>query len=288
MKALVTGASGQLGRACIGSAPAGWLVTGLSRGELDVTDAAAVASAVDSLAPDLILNAAAFTAVDRAESEADLAFAANRDGPHFLAREAAGRGIRIVHVSTDFVFDGRQSIPYRPGDRTAPLNVYGASKLAGEKAVLEAAPSALIVRTAWLYAAVGRNFLTTILGLMRRGGAIRVVADQIGTPTAATSLAAAIWRFVEQRATGVMHYTDAGVASWYDFAMAIAEEGLAAGILRDETAVTPISTAEYPTAARRPAFSVLDCAATWAMLGAPSPHWRQVLRSTLRAMEKPL
>jgi dTDP-4-dehydrorhamnose reductase len=285
LKALVTGGEGQLALAWAAAAPAGWTVTALSRSALDIADEAAVHAVMATEAPDLILNAAAFTAVDRAESEPDQAWRVNRDGAANVARAAAARGARLVHISTDFVFDGAASRPYRPDDRTAPLGVYGASKLAGEAAVLAAAPGALIVRTAWLYSPGGTNFLTTMLRLMAGGGEVRVVADQIGTPTSTASLATSLWGLIEAQASGVLHVTDAGVASWYDFAQAIAEEALAAGLLDAAPRVTPIATAQYPTPARRPAFSVLDKTLAWNLLGRPAPHWRASLRQVLAGMK---
>jgi dTDP-4-dehydrorhamnose reductase len=232
----------------------------------------------------VIVNAAAYTAVDRAEGESDLAFRINRDGADHLATAAREIGARLVHVSTDFVFDGRASRPYRPEDSTGPLNVYGASKLAGEQAVAAAAPDALIVRTAWVYGPSGGNFLATMLRLMASRTEIGVVADQIGTPTSTLTLASALWALAGGDARGTLHYTDAGVASWYDFATAIAEEAAATGLLARAPSVRPISTADYPTPAARPAFSVLDKSATFTLLGGPPPHWRAALRAVLARM----
>ncbi|HEY5072557.1 MAG TPA: dTDP-4-dehydrorhamnose reductase [Caulobacteraceae bacterium] len=284
MKALVTGGGGQLAKALVDTARPGWTVTAPTRADMDIDDGEAVTAALDFVRPDVIVNAAAFTAVDRAESEAEAAWRTNRDGAGRLADGAARIGARIVHLSTDFVFDGCSTSPYRPGDATGPLGVYGASKLAGEAAVLASGAQALIVRTAWVYAGSGRNFLTTMLRLMGEGAAIRVVADQVGTPTSAASLARALWALVDLRASGVMHFTDSGVASWYDFALAIAQEGYASGLLTARQVVTPIASADFPTPARRPAFSVLDCRATWTVLGGAPPHWRAGLRRTLNGM----
>jgi len=284
MKALATGGDGQLARAWAAAAPAGWTVTSLSRQRLDIGDEAAVSAAVARLGPDVILNAAAFTAVDRAEREPEEAWRVNRDGATHLARAGAEFGARVTHISTDFVFDGRSGRAYRPDDRPSPLGVYGASKLAGETAVLAAAPGALIVRTAWLYSRHGANFLTAMLRLMGQGAEVRVVADQIGSPTAAASLADTVWKLIEADASGVFHVTDAGVASRYDFALAIAEEALSAGLLSQAPRVVPITTGERPTSAARPAFSVLDSTQTWKELGHAAPHWRQSLRRVLAAM----
>lgn len=287
MKAVVTGAGGQVAKAWSAAAPPGWSVTGLSRAELDIGDGAAVERVIGAIAPDLVLNAAAYTAVDRAENEPDLAFAINRDGAGHVAATATRLGARLIHVSTDFVFDGSSGRPYRPDDAPGPLNVYGTSKLAGERAVAEAAPGALIVRTAWVYGPSGANFLATMLRLMAARAEIGVVADQIGTPTSTLTLARALWGLAEKEASGVTHFTDAGVASWCDFAQAIAEEALAAGLIDRAPVVRPIATADYPTAARRPAMSVLDCSAAYGLLGGPAPHWRVALRQVLAAMKPP-
>jgi dTDP-4-dehydrorhamnose reductase len=285
MKALVTGAGGQVARAWIAAAPAGWKVTAATRAELDIADGAAVEAMVARVKPDLILNAAAFTAVDRAESEPDMAFAANRDGAGHLAAAARRAGARFIHISTDFVFDGHGGRPYRPDDAAAPAGVYGASKLAGEAAVLAADPAALIVRTAWVYGPGGGNFLAAMLRLMANRPELEVVADQIGTPTSTLTLAAALWAFAATDARSVWHFTDAGAASWYDFAVAIAEEAVAAGVLKAAPPVKPIATTDYPTPAARPAYSVLDKSASFALLG-PAPHWRVALRAVLAEMRQ--
>jgi dTDP-4-dehydrorhamnose reductase len=284
MRALVTGADGQVAKAWVAAAPPTWAVTALSRSELDIGDEPAVQAAVARARPDVVLNAAAFTPVDLAESQADAAWRVNRDGAGCVARAAARLGARMAQLSTDFVFDGRSGEPYAPDAATAPLNVYGASKLAGEAAVLEAAPGALIVRTAWVYSGHGANFLTRMLGLMAQGGEVRVVCDQIGTPTSAATLAAALWRLIEREAHGVLHFTDAGVASWYDFAQAIGEEAFALGLLPGPPRVAPIATRDFGAPARRPAFSVLDKTLTWRILEAPPRHWRAALRDVLATM----
>jgi dTDP-4-dehydrorhamnose reductase len=183
----------------------------------------------------------------------------------------------MVHVSTDFVFDGTANRPYRPDATPAPLSVYGATKLAGEMAVQKAHPSALIVRSAWIYGATGGNFVRTMLKLMATRSEVRVIADQIGTPTHAAGLARAIWALDAAQAHGIFHWTDAGVASWYDFAVAIQEEAMALGLLATAVPVIPIPTEDYPTPARRPPMSILDKSTTWAITG-PARHWRQELR----------
>ncbi|HEY1562844.1 MAG TPA: dTDP-4-dehydrorhamnose reductase [Caulobacteraceae bacterium] len=285
MKVMLVGAAGQVGRALVDAAPTDWTLAALTRSDLDIGDEAAVARAVETIGPDLIVNAAAYTAVDRAESEPELAFQINRDGAGHLAAAAARRDARLVHLSTDFVFGGPAGRPYRPDDPTGPLGAYGASKLAGEKAVAATAPEALILRTAWVYGpAAGSNFLATMLRLMAARPELGVVADQLGTPTSTLTLAEAIWTMVGKEARGIWHFTDAGTASWYDFAVAIAEEAVAAGLLASAPPVRPISTEDYPTPARRPAYSVLDKTATFALLGAAAPHWRVALRAVLARM----
>ena len=277
MKVLLTGAGGQVGRALAATAPIGVSLVALGRDKLDISAPGAAARMVAEVAPDLILNAAAYTAVDRAESEPALALAINGTAVGRLAA-AAGSGTRLVHISTDFVFDGRASTPYTPTAATAPLSVYGRSKLAGEQA---AGVNALIVRSAWVYATEGANFVHTMLRLMRTRDEVRVVADQIGTPTFVRGLAETVWRLVNQGRTRIWHHTDSGQTSWHEFAVAIMEEALALGLLEKPVPVIPISTADYPTAARRPAYSVLDCTATTAALGEAAPHWRENLRAML-------
>lgn len=282
MKALITGAGGQLATALVASAPADVDVVLTGIDDLDITDAAAVRAAVDAHRPALILNAAAYTAVDKAESDEALAHAVNATAVGHLAEAARAAGARLVHVSTDFVFDGERGTPYPVDAPTAPLGVYGRTKLAGEEA---AGPDALIVRTAWVYAPTGGNFVRTMLRIMAANPQVRVVADQIGSPTYAPALARTLWALAEQGATGMYHYTDSGVASWYDFAVAIQEEAIALGLLDQAVPVIPITTADFPTPARRPSYSVLDKSKTFAALGGPAPHWREHLRIMMREIK---
>lgn len=286
MKVLVTGGEGQLGRALAETAPAWAEPVVLNRAALDISDAAAVDAACASIAPQLIINAAAYTAVDAAESHAALAYAVNAQGPRHLALAARAGGARLLHVSTDYVFAGEAQRPYSPGEPTAPLGVYGASKLAGEQEVIAVLPlRSLILRTAWVYAPTGKNFVRTMLRLMSERGHVRVVADQVGSPTAAHSLAGALWACAQQPAMhGIHHWTDGGVASWHDFAVGIAEEARALGLLARAVQVDPIGTAEYPTPARRPRYSVLDCSSTVAATGIQQLPWRTQLRRVLGAI----
>jgi dTDP-4-dehydrorhamnose reductase len=287
VKVLLTGSGGQLGRALLHTRPPEIELVAYSRSELDITDSHAVFQRVGAQRPHLIINAAAYTNVDRAEGERDLAQQTNVDGARHLAMAARSCESRLIHVSTDFVFDGGSSQPYRPDDAPHPLNVYGATKEEGERAVLAALPDSVILRTAWLYWREGLSFVSKMLAVMQARGAVRVVSDQVGTPTSAESLAVAIWRIASAtQVTGIHHWTDAGVASWYDFAVAIAEEAALLKLLTREVGVAPISSKEYPTAARRPAYSVLD-STSLRSLGITPVHWRVHLRRALRGMSAP-
>ena len=284
MKVLITGTGGQVGRSLIASAPATFDLVAAAHSDLDITNAGRVGEIVAAARPDLIINAAAYTAVDLAESEPEEAFAVNAAGAESLAAAAASHDARMIQLSTDFVFDGTRSSPYPPQAEPRPLSVYGKTKLAGEQAVLRRLPRASIVlRTAWIYAPSGRNFVLTMLRLMRQAKPIRVVADQFGTPTSADSIAAAVWALAARpECRGVYHWTDSGVASWYGFALAIAEEALGAGLLTRPPELKPITTDAYRTAARRPAYSVLDSRATVQATGLKPLHWRDRLRDVLR------
>jgi len=278
MKVLIVGGNGQLGKGLSRTAPDGVEIVSHDIDTLDITDAAAVNAAVRAVAPQVVFNAAAYTAVDKAESDEAAALAVNATAVGYLAQASRQAGARFVHVSTDFVFDGRSGVPYAPDAPTAPIGAYGRTKLAGEQA---AGADALIVRTAWVYAPNGGNFVRTMLRLMAERDEVRVVADQIGTPTYAPGLAAALWTMAAKGTCGTHHYTDAGACSWYDFAVAIQEEALAVGLLDRTVPVIPINAAEYPTPARRPHYSVLDKTSTFAVLGGPTPHWRENLRKMI-------
>ena len=287
-KALITGAAGQLGRELLATAPPGWVTVACSSTELDVTRPKAVADVLARERPELVVNAAAYTAVDAAEREPDLAEAVNARGAAHVAEGARQVGARLIHLSTDFVFDGSQGRPYLPEDQPCPLGVYGRTKLIGEREVIRLSTGeALILRTAWLYSARGRNFVLTMLGLMRERETLSVVSDQVGTPTWTRGLAEAIWAGAGRpEMRGIHHWTDAGTASWYDFAVAIQEEALALGLLTRPVSIRPLRTQDYPTAARRPLYSVLDKTVTWAALGRGAPHWRVNLREMLREVAR--
>jgi dTDP-4-dehydrorhamnose reductase len=283
VKALIVGSAGQVGRALQAMAPEGSVVIAPTKSDLDITDASAVDTLVASSKPDLIFNAAAYTAVDKAENEIDRARQINATAVGHLATACHTYGARLVHVSTDFVFNGIVSRPYAPDDAPQPLSVYGQTKYEGEQA---AGPMALIVRTAWVYATTGNNFVRNMLRLMAERDEVRVVADQISTPTYALSLAQTLWSLSTQGASGIYHFTDSGIASWYDFSIAIQEEALRLGLLSKAIPVIPISAEDYPTTARRPAFSVLDKTKTWKALGSTAPHWRVNLRAMLEDVKQ--
>lgn len=283
MKAVIVGAGGQLGRSLVAHAPSGVTLVALDRAGLDIADEAAVRNRIDKERPDLLFNAAAYTAVDKAETDEAAARAINARAVGLLADAAQAVGSGFVHVSTDFVFDGKAGSPYLPDARTSPLGVYGQTKLEGERL---AGNTALIVRTAWVYAPQGGNFVRTMLRLMAERPEVRVVADQIGTPTYAPALASALWHLAQNRIFGIHHYTDAGAASWYDFAVAIQEEALTLGLLQTAVPIVPIGTDEFPTPALRPSYSVLDKRSTYTHLGKPAPHWRENLRLMLKEIKE--
>jgi len=287
VRVLITGPSGQLGRALLESLPEGVQATGLDRKSCDLANPAQSRAIVLAHRPDLLINAAAYTRVDAAESERDAAYQANAEGPRVLAEAVAETGGRLIQISTDFVFSGNQSRAYLPHDQPNPLNVYGASKLAGEKFVLDRLKGvAVVMRTAWVYSSHGNNFVRTMLRLMATRDSVCVVTDQIGSPTWARSLSKAVWAAASRPdINGVLQWTDAGVASWYDFAVAIQEEALVRGLLTESIPIKPISAADYaresPTAAARPQFSILDLESTKDMLGIEPAHWRTNLRVML-------
>ncbi len=276
----VFGTTGQLGRALAETAPPpGWRRLDLGRAQADITDPAAVAAALAGIDCGVVVNAAAYTAVDRAESEPEAAFAVNRDGAGIVAAEAARRGLPLIHVSTDYVLDGAKATDYTEDDPPAPLSVYGASKAAGECAVRSRTAHCVIVRTAWLFGAHGRNFVRTILDLARRRELLTVVDDQVGCPTVAGDLAAAIValapRLLDGDGFGLFNCAGAEAASWYGLAQSVLAEAEARGIR--VARLQPIPTTAYPLPARRPARSVLCCDRLAAVHGLRLPSWRQAL-----------
>ena len=290
LKVLLTGSDGQLGQALRASKPEGVTLIACGRAELDLAAADACAAAVRQHRPDWVLNAGAYTAVDKAEAQPELARAVNAGAPGAFATALAGSGGRLLQVSTDFVFNGEQGHPYRPEQHLDPIGVYGRSKAEGEQRARAALPAdrCCVLRTSWVYGPVGKNFCLTMLRLhglrAAAGEALAVVADQVGCPTATHSLAAACWAALSHRSSGILHWSDAGAASWYDFAVAIGELGVARGLLPQAAEVRPITTDDYPTPARRPSYSLLDCSATRPALGLEPRHWRSALDEVIKAV----
>jgi dTDP-4-dehydrorhamnose reductase len=279
LKVLITGAKGQLGGALQRLAPTHADITAIDVTDCDLTDMSMLHARLKAEAPDLILNAAAYTAVDKAESDEETAQAINADAVQVMAEAVQRTGGKLVHISTDYVFEGTSSSPYAPDAARNPQSAYGRTKAAGEDHVR---PTDILVRTAWVYEAGGANFVRTMIRLMKERDELGVVADQIGSPTWASGLARTIWGLVEKGSSGTFHHSDAGVASWYDFAVAIAEEAHALGLLRRIPVIRPIATSDYPTPAKRPALSLLDCRTTRAALGDEPVHWRTNLRLMLK------
>jgi len=252
---------------------------------LDLTDQAKVRSELSRLSPDIIINAAAYTAVDKAESDVAGARAVNEEAVKTLAEVAKEIDAHLIHVSTDFVFGEGNGSPFTEDSSVDPVSVYGQTKLAGENILRRELPDAsVVVRTAWVYSSHGANFVKTMLRLMHERGEVGVIADQIGSPTWARSLAEALWTAAEKRAVGTMHWTGAGAGSWYDFAVAIAEEAQTLGLLDGDVTVNPLTTEQYPTPAARPHYSVLELTSTWDRLGIKAAHWREDLRNMLKEL----
>jgi len=285
MRVLLTGAGGQLGRELQLTCPTGITLRAFDHQALDITDRNSVEAVVADLEPDVIVNTAAYTAVDRAEAESALATAVNVQGVRNLVGALSGHG-RMIHLSTDFVFGGASNRPYAPVAPPDPTSVYGTSKLEGERHVLAGANRrGVVIRTAWLYSRFGRNFVKTMLGLMATRDEIEVVADQVGSPTWAHGLANAVWAAAGlPELGGILHWTDAGVASWYDFAIAVQDEAEDLGLLDRSCVIRPIASRDYPTAAQRPAFSVLETEETCRALAIEPVHWRRQLHLMLQQL----
>lgn len=293
MTILLLGANGQLGqelrRALV---PLGRIVATTRNGTLpdgsacevaDFDQPASLAALLDRVQPTVVVNAAAYTAVDRAEDDREAAFRANAEAPGVLARWCAQAGVPLVHYSTDYVFDGQGTRPYREDDATAPLGVYGASKLAGEEAIRAAGGRHLIFRTAWVYASHSANFLRTMLRVGAERDVLRVVADQVGTPTPAALIADVTVQALQHDGalSGTWHLTAKGETSWHGFAEAIFAEAVAAGVLPRAPTVEAITTAEYPTPAKRPAYSHLDVAKLEQDFGVTLPRWQDGLKRVI-------
>ncbi len=285
MKAAVLGAGGQVGRALLAAIPTGVEADPLPHCVLDIADSVALEETLERLQPAVVINAAGYTAVDRAEVEQDLAFAANARGVAQLVQACARRRIRLVHLSTDHVFDGKASRPYGTADACTPINFYGFSKLAGERAVT-AYPDAVVVRTSRIYSRLGRNFVRAVVERYREARTVHAVRDQFAAPTSAPCLARYLWRVaLRPEITGVRHWTDAGEASWYDWARAIRIEAMALGLLEHATEPIPVKSVDYPTAAQRPCYSVLDTERSACEIDLEPLPWRTGLRAVLVQMQ---
>jgi len=289
IKILITGAHGQLGQDVASTLKSGGFDTSChGREALDIRDKGAVFSIIEDESPGIIVNCAAYTKVDLAEKERERAFAINEEGARNLALAGRAVGAVVIHISTDFVFDGDKGVPYKEDDRTNPLGVYGKSKLAGEEAIRESCERYIIIRTSWLYGVHGSNFVKTILRLAGERDVLSVVSDQMGSPTWTVDLAhlitviAGAIRGRRALPFGLYHYSDEGVISWYDFAVAIVEEARALGIQLKCGSVEPIPTAAYPTPAARPAYSALETAKIKTTLALEIPHWRISLRGMIK------
>jgi dTDP-4-dehydrorhamnose reductase len=282
MRVLVTGATGQLGSEVVTAMLAGGHeVIAPGRAELDFMRPAAIAGLTHEVAADWVINCAAYTQVDKAESEEKQCVTINSDSAGQLAQAVAGYGGRLLQVSTDYVFDGRQSRPYREDDTPNPAGIYGRSKYAGELAVLTALPGATILRTAWVYGVRGHNFVKTIIRAALAGKPLKVVDDQVGSPTWSRDIAGAITTLVGKDASGLYHYTSTGSTSWHGFAAAILTDAPQAGFELATNTVEPVPTSAWPTPAARPPYSVLDTHKIRELLDVPIPDWRDSLQSML-------
>ena len=298
MKVLLTGAAGQLGQALIGATPEGIELLPSSRSggncmvALDLADATACRKTVEEHRPDWVLNAGAYTAVDKAEAEPELAHAVNGAAPRAFAEAIQEHGGRLLQLSTDFVFNGQQGSPYRVNQNRDPLGVYGASKASGEEAVeelLSVTRQGVVLRTSWVMGPVGRNFALTMLRLHREREQLGVVADQVGCPSSTLNLATACWAVItssrdEVELPPVLHWCDGGAASWYDVSVAVGELATGLGLLEKAARVNPISTADYPTPASRPGYSLLDCQGSRRVLQLEAQPWRAALKDVLQAI----
>lgn len=285
---LLIGCNGQVGSQLQKTLQFSSNLVALARPEVELTEPESLRDLINQNQPRIIVNAAAYTAVDKAESEPELANKINAIAPKILAQQAEEFQSLLIHISTDYVFDGKNNRPYQEEDLTNPLSVYGQTKLAAEKAIIENCTNHLILRTAWVYGVGGKsNFVKTMLRLGAQKQELKVVADQIGSPTWAKDIAQTIAEISQNPPeSGIYHYTSSGVASWYDFAVAIFEEAQLLGFPLEIERVIPITTAEYPTPATRPNYSVLNCAKISAKMQTHPPHWRKSLRKMLQQLQK--
>lgn len=281
-KVLITGANGQLGQCLqqISGSYTNYEFVFADRTTMPLDIQSQMAAYINEIQPDIIINTAAYTAVDKAESEPELAFAINADAIGFLGKLAAEKSIRLIHISTDYVFNGEGQSPYLENHPTAPINVYGASKLKGEQSLLTANPKACIIRTSWVYSQFGNNFVKTMLRLLTSKESINVVSDQIGSPTNAIDLANVIMAMCgHEDISGIYHFANSGIITWYDFAKAIGEE------INSSCVINPIPSKDYPTPARRPHYSAMDTGKIATKLNLEIPNWLSSLKSTLTILQ---
>lgn len=287
-KVLVTGAKGQVGSELVKAAPAGFRVIGLGSNELDITNQQQVMTAMAQHKPDLIINAAAYTAVDKAETDVETAFAVNENAVALLAQAAYDVDIPLFHISTDYVFDGQATTPYKETDPVNPQSVYGESKLAGEQVLANTLSKHIILRTSWVFGTVGNNFVKTMLRLGKERDELSVVADQHGCPTSARSIAETLWQLAQKYRVevdfpwGVYHFSNSPACTWHEFACEIFEQAVNSGVLERKPVVHAITTTEYPTAAIRPNWSVLDYRKIEILLANKVAYWQIELKKILK------
>lgn len=279
MNILLTGASGQIGSELINTCPGSIHLVPFDKDSLNISDYEKVLEIVNTYKPDVVINSAAYTSVELAETEEQLAFQVNKNGVSNLALACAANNIRLIHYSTDYIFDGKKTSPYTIQDKPNPINIYGQSKLEGEREALKInRDKVLIIRTSWIYSKYGNNFVTTMLRLMKNKGQINVIKDQYGTPTWARSVANITWEFVSNPETnGIFHFCDEGSTNWFEFAMAIQEEAIKFNMIEHPAKIIPIESKEYHSKVKRPSYSVLDCEKTWELINAKPDNWRIAL-----------
>ena len=292
MRILISGINGQLGQALIKKEREDFEVMGLGKDQFNLENFEGCKKLISNYQPDWIINSAAYTAVDQAETHKSKAYLVNSYGVENIVKSISEYGGKFLHISTDFVFDGKETKPYLPSDKCNPVNVYGASKLKGEQ-LLKKYKNTIILRTSWLYGPKGHNFCLTMLKLHKKfsenNSSFKVISDQIGCPTSTEDLANICWKFVdkcnsEKFSTQIYHWSNSGIATWYDFAVAIGELGSEYGLIKKPAKIIPISTKEYKTDARRPKFSLMDCNKTKEFLNVNQNHWRDSLREVISSI----
>jgi len=286
MKVLIIGKSGQLANELLAEKSSTCEILTAGRADIDITNYLELNNFVEAYQPSVIINSSAYTAVDKAESDIEAAYAINHIAVENLAKIAKMNSAKLVHVSTDFVFNGESTAPYGVNDTTSPMSIYGASKRAGEQAIIDTYPeNSTIVRTSWLYSTFGNNFVKTMLKLMEEKEELGIVNDQVGSPTSAKGLAKFIWTLIEKpKVDLIYHWCDSGSASWFEFALAIQEEGFKHGLLTKKIPIKGIPSTSYPTPAQRPKYSVLDCSSSQDLL--VSTHWRDQLINCLANLKE--